>query len=42
MDRDARIMRGTKPFLFTNIRAGVGVERIAEFLVEQGMLRPAS
>ena len=38
MDRDARKMRGTKPFLFTNIRAGVGVDRIAAFLVEQGML----
>ena len=35
---DARKMRGTKPFLFTNIRAGVGVDKIAAFLVEQGML----
>jgi urease accessory protein len=42
MDRDARAMRGTKPFLFTNIRAGVGVDRIASFVVEQGMLRPAT
>jgi len=42
MDRDARKMRGNKPFLFTNIRAGVGVARIAAFLVEQGMLRPVA
>ena len=38
MDRDARLMRGTKPFYFTNIRGGVGVDRIASFVVEQGLL----
>jgi urease accessory protein len=38
MDRDARIQRGTKPFLFTNIRAGVGVDQVASFVVEQGLL----
>jgi urease accessory protein len=42
MDRDARLMRGTKPFLFTNIRAGVGVDRIAGFVVEQGLLGSAT
>jgi urease accessory protein len=40
MDRDARLMRGTKPFLFTNIRAGDGVDRVASFVVEQGLLEP--
>jgi urease accessory protein len=38
MDRDARAQRGAKPFLFTNIRAGVGVDKIASFVVEQGLL----
>jgi urease accessory protein len=38
MDHDARIQRGTKPFLFTNIRAGVGVDQVASFVVEQGLL----
>jgi urease accessory protein len=42
MDRDARTMRGNKPFLFTNVRAGVGVERIVRFIVDQGMLRDLS
>src|SRR5258708_30035082 len=26
MDRDARRMRGERPFIFSNVRAGVGVE----------------
>jgi urease accessory protein len=38
MDRDARAQRGSKPFLFTNIRHGVGVEKVADFVVEQGLL----
>ena len=29
MDRDARRMRGEKPFVFTNIKAGNGVEEVA-------------
>jgi urease accessory protein len=41
MDRDARAMRGNKPFHFTNIRAGVGIAKIASFVVEQGMLQTA-
>lgn len=38
MDRDAKMMRGEKPFLFTNIKAGLGVKDVAEFIVKQGML----
>lgn len=38
MDRDARKMRGTRPFLFTNIKAGNGVEKVARFIVETGGL----
>ncbi len=38
MDRDARKMRGTRPFLFTNLKAGVGVAEIARFVVEAGGL----
>ncbi len=34
MDRDARKMRGTRPFVFTNIKEGNGVEKVARFLVE--------
>ena len=38
MDRDARRMRGERPFLFTNIRAGQGVSAVCEFLTRAGGL----
>src|SRR5690242_12436073 len=41
MDRDARKMRGERPFVFSNIRAGQGVAEIAAFIEKQGGLRPA-
>ena len=41
MDQDARKMRGDKPFLFTNIATGEGVEHIISFIQKQGMLREA-
>ena len=40
MDRDSKKMRGERPFVFANIRAGVGVEEIAGFIERQGGLRP--
>jgi urease accessory protein len=38
MDRDARQMRGTRPFVFTNLKSGDGVDRIVDFIVKQGGL----
>jgi urease accessory protein len=38
MDRDSRKMRGTRPFVFANIRAGQGVADIAAFIERQGGL----
>jgi urease accessory protein len=38
MDRDARKMRGERPFVFTNIRAGQGVADIAAFIERHGGL----
>src|SRR3977135_272241 len=38
MDRDAKRMRGERPFVFTNLKTGDGLERIIEFIVEQGGL----
>jgi urease accessory protein len=38
MDRDSRKMRGEKPFVFSNIKAGVGVAEIADFVTEAGGL----
>ncbi|HEX7507336.1 MAG TPA: urease accessory protein UreG [Polyangia bacterium] len=41
MDRDARVQRGERPFLFTNIRQGVGVADVVDFVVGQGLLDAA-
>jgi urease accessory protein len=38
MDRDARKMRGQRPFVFANVRAGDGVEEVARFIEQQGGL----
>jgi len=38
MDRDARRMRGERPFVFTNIRAGVGVAEVVDFVARFGGL----
>lgn len=38
MDRDAKTMRGERPFMFTNLKKGEGVDDIVGFIVEQGML----
>jgi urease accessory protein len=39
MDRDARTMRGERPFVFANIRAGTAVPEIADFIETEGGLR---
>ena len=39
MDRDARKMRGAKPFVFSNLKTGLGLTTIVQFIEEQGMLR---
>ena len=38
MDRDAKKMRGEKPFIFSNIKAGEGVSEIADLIAEIGGL----
>jgi urease accessory protein len=38
MDRDSRRMRGARPFVFTNLKAGKGVDEIASFIEAQGGL----
>ena len=38
MDRDSKRMRGARPFLFSNIRAGQGVAEIAAFIEREGGL----
>ena len=38
MDRDARKMRGERPFLFTNLKENKGVAEIADFVAKAGGL----
>jgi urease accessory protein len=38
MERDARRMRGARPFVFTNIKTGEGVETVARFVESAGGL----
>jgi urease accessory protein len=38
MDRDAKKMRGARPFVFANIKAGKGVAEIASFIEKSGGL----
>lgn len=42
MDRDARKMRGERPFVFTNLKTGQGLDVVIEFIVRAGMLNPAA
>ena len=41
MERDARRMRGDRPFVMTSIRSGDGVDQVASFIERQGGLVPA-
>ena len=38
MDRDARKMRGERPFVFSNLKTGQGLDRIVGFIESEGML----
>ena len=38
MDRDAKLMRGERPFVFTDIRSGQGLSDVIEFVIREGML----
>src|ERR1700720_4784205 len=38
MDRDAKRMRGERPFVFTNLKTGKGLDRVVEFITAQGGL----
>ena len=39
MDRDAKKMRGERPFIFTNLKTGQGLEEIVQFIKKQGLMQ---
>ena len=42
MDRDARKMRGSRPFAFTNMRSGEGLDTVVGFIKQAGGLATAA
>jgi urease accessory protein len=45
MERDAKRMRGERPFVFTNLKTGHGLETVIRFIETEGLLgnlRPAA
>jgi urease accessory protein len=38
MDQDAKRMRGEKPFVFSNLKSGQGLEEIVKFIEKQGLM----
>ena len=38
MDKDARKMRGDRPFVFTNLKSGQGLPAVIEFIEREGLL----
>lgn len=41
MERDARKMRGERPFVFTNLKTGHGLDQVIGFIEHQGLLADA-
>jgi urease accessory protein len=41
MDRDAKKMRRERPFVFSNLKTGKGLEEIVRFIETEGMLKAA-
>ena len=41
MARDARKMRGDRPFVFTNLKTGQGLDTVIEFVMREGLLNAA-
>ena len=39
MDRDAKKMRGERPYVFSNLKTGEGLNSVEDFIIKQGMLQ---
>jgi urease accessory protein len=37
MERDARKMRGDRPFVFTNLKTGAGLPAVIDFVEREGL-----
>lgn len=37
MDRDSRLMRGDRPFLFTNCMTGHNIEKLADWIIRDAL-----
>ena len=42
MGRDAKTMRGDRPFIFTNLKTGQGLDTVIRFIESRGLLAPAA
>ncbi len=42
MDRDSRRMRGGRPFVFTNLKTGQGLDVVVRFIEERGLVSAAA
>jgi urease accessory protein len=42
MDRDSRRMRGLRPFVFTNLKTGEGLDAVVRFIEERGLMSLAA
>jgi urease accessory protein len=42
MDHDSRRMRGERPFVFTNLKTGTGVDAVVRFIEDRGMVSIAA
>jgi urease accessory protein len=40
MERDAKVQRGDRPFVFTNLKTGDGLSSVVAFIEKSGMLPP--
>ena len=39
MERDAKRMRGERPFVFTNLKKGIGLDTVISFIEREGLLK---
>jgi urease accessory protein len=39
MDRDAKKMRGERPFVFSNLKTGQGLDEIIQFIEKKGLMK---